>query len=275
LKSSWSVLRQDPKLMVFPVVSMTALILVLATFMVPFFVDHNLARSIADKQGSGRILAYVFSFLFYLASNFVIIFFNVALISCVMRRFRGESSTLGDGLSAAMSRLPQIIGWAFVAATVGMILRAIEERVPAVGKIVVRLVGMAWAAVTYFVTPVLVVEGLGPKDALTRSAELLKRTWGESLVGQVSLGLFSFIAVLPGFVFLIAGVAIGTRSNPPSPAPIILGTVAFFLWVALIAIISSVLRQIFVAGSYVYAAEGRVPSGFEPELVQTAFAAKR
>ena len=47
------------------------------------------------------------------------------------------------------------------------------------------------------------------------------------------------------------------------------------LWFIAIAIISSALQQIFVAGAYVYASEGRLPSGFEPEIIQMAFRAKR
>src|SRR5215813_14272217 len=161
LRSSWSVLRQDPKLLVFPMITMVALTLVLASFALPFLLDHNLARGVTDRAhgGGGRVLAYVLTFLFYLATNFVIIFFNTALIACVMKRFRGEEVSLGDGLAAAMGRLPQIIGWALVAATVGMILKLLEERVPALGRIVVRIVGMAWSIISYFVVPVLAVEG--------------------------------------------------------------------------------------------------------------------
>jgi Family of unknown function (DUF6159) len=273
LRSSWSVLRQDPKLLVFPMITMVALTLVLATFALPFLIDHNLARGITDRVhgGNGRILAYVLTFLFYLATNFVIIFFNTALIACVMMRFRGQQPTLGDGLSAAMSRLPQICGWALVAATVGMILKMLEERVPLLGRIVVRIVGMGWAIVTYFVTPVLAVEGLGPKAAIARSAELLKRTWGESLTGQAALGILGFLFALPGIAIMFIGIAIGSSSHPASIVPIVLGIGLGVLWFIAIAILSSAMHQIFVAGAYVYAAQGQLPAGFEPELVQGAF----
>jgi len=270
LRSSWSVLRQEPKLLLFPMVTMVALTLVLASFALPFLIDHDLARSIADRtHGGGRALAYVLTFLFYLATNFVIIFFNTALIACVMRKLRGEPVTLGDGLAAAMNRLPQIAGWAVLSATVGMILKMLEERVPLLGRIVVRMVGMAWAVVTYFVTPVLAVEGLGPRRALSRSFELLKATWGESLTGQAALGILGFLFSIPGIVILFIGVSVGASHN--SPAIMILGAGLGFLWFVAVAIISSALHQIFVTGAYVYATQGQVPAGFDPELVQSAF----
>ena len=110
LKSSWSVLKEEPKLLLFPCITMVALTLVMATFALPFVIDHDLFRSIADRGGGhGRVLAYVLTFLFYLATNFVIIFFNTALIACVMMRFRGVRPTIGAGLGVAMGRLPQIV----------------------------------------------------------------------------------------------------------------------------------------------------------------------
>ena len=273
VKSSWSVLKEEPKLLLFPCITMVALTLVMATFALPFFIDRDLFQSLADRQhgGNGRVLAYVLTFLYYLATNFVIVFFNTALIACVMMRFRGERPTIGAGLSVAMARLPQIAGWAVVAATVGMLLKVLEERVPLLGRIAVRLVGMAWAVVTYFVTPVLVVEALGPGRALKRSAELIRRTWGESLTGQATLGILGFLFMLPGIFLIFMGMSLGGAHHHASLVPLIIGVGLGILWFIAIAILSSALQQIFVAGAYVYASEGRLPSGFEPEIVQLAF----
>src|SRR5262245_38062182 len=120
IKASGEILKQDPKLVIFPLLSFLALVGIFISLMVPFLVDPSLARTV-EQGGQGRTLGYVFLFLFYLATNFVMVFFNVALVSCVMKRLAGETPTLGGGLAAAMTRLPQIGAWAAVAATVGMI----------------------------------------------------------------------------------------------------------------------------------------------------------
>ena len=53
-------------------------------------------------------------------------------------------------------------------------LRMISERSGNLGRIVTSLVGLAWNLATYLVVPVLVIEGVGPVEAIKRSAGLLK-----------------------------------------------------------------------------------------------------
>jgi hypothetical protein len=105
----------------------------------------------ADKREEGKpfqfsakqILPVAISFAFYLATSFVIVFFNTALVCCALMRFNGGNPTLGDGLNAAMARLPQILGWVLLTATWNH-PQATEERVPLIGKVAVSLIGMAW-----------------------------------------------------------------------------------------------------------------------------------
>src|SRR6185503_3881177 len=105
----------------------------------------------------------------------------------------GRPVSVGDGLRAAASRIPQIIGWAALSATVGVLLKAIEERVPAVSKLIITALGFVWGVVTYFVVPVLALEKLGPVSAVKRSGEIIKKTWGESAVGALGLGALTFL----------------------------------------------------------------------------------
>ena len=109
------------------------------------------------------------SFAFYFSTYFVIIFCNSALISCAMMRFNGQEPSVGDGFRMAMSRLPQIFAWALVSATVGMLLKVIENAHEKVGYYISMLLGAAWSIMTFFVVPVLVVEKTGPFEAVGRS----------------------------------------------------------------------------------------------------------
>src|SRR5262249_31939363 len=154
-------------------------------------------------------------------------------VSCALFRFQGGSATLGDGLRAAGSRLPQIAAWALLAATVGMVLRAIEERVSWIGKWVVSLIGLAWTVVTYFVVPILAVERGGPAAAVRRSAELLRKTWGEDLAGQFSLGLVKLALAVPGILLLMVGVML-LGGGPWAGIPVILLGVLYFAGLAIV-----------------------------------------
>ena len=287
LTQSWSVLRKNKELTLFPVLSGIACLLVLISFALPFLLvpefgkqaiaweDH--AQQAANGGGqepgvqAGRIVAYLLLFLFYVVNYFVIVFFNVALVSCAVIRMSGGEPTFSDGLSAAGSRFPQILGWAVVAATVGMILKLIEDRSDAVGRFVVGLLGVAWTVTTYLVVPILAVEGLGPMPALKRSASLLRRSWGEGLVGNFTMGIIGFLLYLPGFALLVFGFVSLQQSGVMAAILIAAGAIYLFG----VAIIMSTLHQIYLAGVYLYAAQQRVAAGFDEQLLKSAFRRKR
>lgn len=302
MKQSWQVLRLDKELLLFPIFSSIACLLVMASFALPLVVSPTVRNAVLegarmdeqDQQGfdnaepfpgaanhedgkpfqfsAKQILPVAISFAFYLATSFVIVFFNTALVCCALIRFNGGNPTLGDGLNAAMARLPQILGWVLLTATVGIILRQIEERVPLVGKIAVSLIGMAWAVVTFMVVPVLAAEKLGPFAAVKRSASLLRKTWGESLAGQVSLSAVQFVFMLPIILALVIAGFLAGATNTIWPL-VAVGVVAV-PFVILLAITFSTLQQIFLAAVYQYAAQGTVPEGFSQDLIESAFKPK-
>jgi hypothetical protein len=278
VKESWSVLRQDKELMLFPILSSIACILVAASFALPFIFVPELTKAFVDQKNhenganAGRIAGYVIGFLFYFVNYFVIVFFNVALVSCALIRFRGGNPTVGDGLGAAVQRLPQIFAWALVAATVGMLLRMLEERLSWLGKIAIGLVGMVWSMAIYFVVPVLAAERVGPIEAVKRSSKILMKTWGESLVGNISMGVISFLFCLPAFALIFAGIALAVALNSVVVG-IVVGAIGV-IYLIFVSIVTSTLQQIFLAGTYLYASEGVVAPGFREELFREAFRKK-
>jgi hypothetical protein len=271
-KQSWHVLKQDKELLWFPVFSGIAAMLVLATFVLPMFFFPGLLDSLQNltdsesNQNAGRIVASVIAFAFYFVNYLVIIYFNTALAACAVLRFRGGDPSVGIGLQMANKRLPQIFAWAFLAATVGFILNMIEEKMEWVGKIVIGLIGFAWTVATYLVVPTLAVEGLGPIEALKRSGGLIRNVWGEGLAGNFSIGLIGFLLVIPAIALIVLAIAL----NPPTAIAILMIVVAFVYALA-VAVVTSALKQIFIAGLYIYATEKKVPHGFDASLLKSAF----
>ncbi len=138
----------------------------------------------------------------YFVCSFVIIFFNSALIFSALQCFEGKEPSLSVGLAKAASRLPQILGWALVASTVGVALQALKDVLEdklgwLVGGLLGGLGDMAWGFATYFVAPVVVVEGVGPIEAIKRSSALMRRTWGEAVAGEGGLSLIAMLLILP------------------------------------------------------------------------------
>ncbi|MBK6435883.1 MAG: hypothetical protein IPF83_08505 [Rhodanobacteraceae bacterium] len=270
VKASAGVLRQDKELLVFPVISVIATLLVMASFILPLF---GLLDMKALEQGEREpVWLYVWAFLFYLTQYFVIFYFNTALVGAAMIRLRGGDPTVADGLNIAWSKVSTIFGYALIAATVGMILRAIEQRAGVIGRWVAGLLGAGWTVITFMTVPILVSRDIGPLDAVKESALLLKKTWGENLIGQggvgVVFGLLQF-AVIALTVVAVIAVA-GTKSVALIVTVVALGVITMMV----LALIQSALSGIYSAALYRHAM-GEDTVGMDSQMLASAFAAKR
>jgi len=273
-RQSWNVLRTDKHLLLFPALSGICCLLVFASFAGSLFASGYLDRLAAadgaeNADPAQNVIGWVILFAFYFVNYFVIVFFNTALIACAVKRFYGERPTIREGLSLAMSRLPQIAGWALVSATVGLILRVIESRSERVGQFVSAILGMAWSAATFFVVPILVIEKLGPIAAVKRSGEILRNSWGEALAGNGSIGFFCFLAMLPCIGLIIGGgILLGNAMTVIGIALMVLGGIGMLI----VSLISSALSSIIQAAVYMFGSNGDVPQGFESTTLRAAFA---
>jgi hypothetical protein len=273
-RSSWQVLRQNRQLILFPVLSGIACLLVLLSFALPLFLVHPQWLDFLDPKAQQGVQpppwAYLVLFAFYFCNYFVITYFNAALISCAIISFNGGKPTLADGLGAANSRLPQILAWSLVSATVGVLLKLIENIHEKVGEIVSFLLGTAWSILTFFVVPVLVVEKVGPIEAIARSTRILRKTWGEALVSNWGIGLFMFLLALPGIAVLVLAILLMGASVVLGLAVLALAAINLLALMA----VGPALHGICLAALYQYASEGRVPGAFDSHLLQGAFAHK-
>jgi uncharacterized protein DUF6159 len=278
--ASWSVLERYPGLMILPVISASALVaalLLMGGFIIEaggFTQAGELVRRFDHYWDTHSTIAIVAMVAAGWVLTTVSIYFNSALVFCVMRCFAGHRPSIRDGLTAAVARLPQIVGWAFVATVVGTVIAMVQdllkERLGFLGSLVGGLFDIAWAAVTYFVLPVLVVEGSGPVTSVKRSSALLRQTWGEAVVNNVGLAAFGMVAALPAVAMIVVGVALAIATGNGAMAAVLFGTALLYLVV--MSVMLSTLGTILQTGLYVYATTGRAP--FDEALVRDAFQPK-
>ena len=266
-----AMLAADRTLLLFPLLSALAMLVIMASFALPLW---PLLGFVRGHHGFGAVpgLSYVALFLFYWIQFSVVIFFNTALVEVAMQRFDGKAATVSDGLARAWSLLPTILAYAALAATVGTVLRVIAERVGFLGRIAVGLLGFAWTVATALVVPVLAAENVGALDAVKRSAGLIRKTWGEDIIGNAGIGLvFTFImvgAILVGS--LLTGLAFSSGS-------VALGIIAAALAVValvLIVLTQSTLHGIYAAALYRYANHDPATGPLDPALLAGAYRAK-
>lgn len=237
--NSFKVLKENRQLILFPILSAAALILIVASFIGIVFVSSGGDLDYIDHQNVASHYAVLFAY--YVVNYFIMVFFNTALTHCTHLYFSGERPTVAQGLRFALSRVGTILAWAVFAATVGMILRLIQERVGFLGKIVTGLIGVAWAIATFFVVPVIAYENLGPIESFKRSARLMKEKWGESVGATFSFGIVNLLGL---FLLAIPSLLLGCFIHP------LVGIALFCVGFFVITVIMSATRAIFVSAVY-------------------------
>jgi hypothetical protein len=266
VKASASVLRSDKELMLFPILSSLATLLVLATFALPVF-------TLKLFENGFNVVGAVVGFAFYFCQYTVIIFFNSALVGAATIRLEGGDPTFSDGLRIARSRLPAILGYAAIAATVGLILQSLKNRD---NNIIVRLIGSglgaAWTLATFLVVPVLVNREIGPIDALKESIALLKKTWGENAIGNVGIGAaFGLIFVL----VMLLGIVLAIAAWQVAPAAGITVAVVAVIALLVLGVTQAALSGIYSAALYRYAVANETPVAFQGMALEQAFSPRR
>jgi hypothetical protein len=266
-RQSWDVLKGDASLALFPILSTIFATLAMVSIWAPTLItrgvfDHQtVERNDPVVYAAGVASAYV--------STFIALFFNVALAACAARSMRGEDTKVREGLAAAARRIGPILGWTVVSTTFGLLLRAFENRVPLLGKIAAGIAGAAWGIATFFVVPVIALEGTGPLKSLQHSAAIIKARWGEGATGAATIG---FVTV--GFSFAIASVAIVGVVMLLEGGQALLGYAVLAVAVVLMfgtAVVSATLSQIFRVAVYEFALYGQTPGGFDGPQLQAAF----
>jgi uncharacterized protein DUF6159 len=269
LEASWAFLRKHRGLLVFPVLSSMAVLLLLASFVLPMGGMDTLAAQ-AEPTYNQKVLFV----LFYLSQCFVMFFFNAALIGAIMMQLDGETPTVSGGLRIAASKVGPIFVYSLIAATVGLILHLLRERLGFVERLVVGLIGVSWTLATYLVVPVLVFrQQCGPIEAILESAELFKKTWGEGVMGAAGLGVVFAIIFL---VEALCGIALISfaRSVTDGAFLVVLLEIILVGVVALTVLVQVTLSGIYHVALFRYANGFSAVSGFDPDVLGQAFEAR-
>jgi hypothetical protein len=293
-KASVRVITERKPLLVFPVVIFALTALLVGIFLLPVLFQptgHPYAtgehwetvwgRLFSDRSSSPgqhefevRGVGILYFVALYVATMFSATFLNVAFYHEILQALQGGTVSISRGLRFACSRIGSIIMWTLLAASVGLLLKALEQRLEWAGRLVARLLGLAWSVAAVFAIPVLVIEeaSLNPFLVLRRSAESLRRTWGESLIGYVGL---SFGGTIAGLATLAAIASAGVLG-------FLLQSVWLFVslaagWLLLLMVFSYVMGiagHVYRGALYLYASRGLIVEPYNRELLDMAWRSK-
>ena len=257
-RASWSVVTEERQLLVLPILSFVASLVVMAVFALGI-----VGIGIPESEEDVGLGFYLLAFLFYVAMSFVTIFSNAAVIGAATERLEGRDASLSIGLALARRHLGQIFVWAVITATVGMILRAIQERSGILGRIVAGIIGIAWNAITFFVVPVLLYEPVTAPEAIKRSATIFRARWGEQFTGNATIGL----------AMVLVGIAVSLPLIALAAAAPVIGIPLLVLAVGAVAAAGAACSGVFNAALYRYAVTGEAAAPFTHEDLESWLAA--
>ena len=269
-KLSWKVLQLDRELIFFPIMGTIGAILVGAVAAGVFAGTGTFDRLGSPSDAEFNIVDLIIALVAYFGGLFMVIFFNAALVAAARERLEGGDPNVMSGIRAVRGMWLAILGWTIITGTVGIILQALQSMarenshgvMRIVAMILVALLQTAWAYITFFVIPVLVVERVGPISAIRRSGSLLRRSWGEQLTASFSFFLIYLLAILIVaipvvvliFVWPVGAIIVG----------VILGGIALASVAA--------MEGIFKAALYEWVSEGKGSEWFDRQLLANAYA---
>lgn len=262
MKSSLNILLEDKRMLLFPVFSGICTLIVGFTFIMPLLFTQGI-NSIGIFESLSDTMMFFTLFMFYYLNYFVIIFFNSGAILYAIKHIRGEEPTFGEVFNELRGRLGHLLGWTAIAATVGIIINSIENQSDFIGKIVAGIIGLSWTVTSFLVLPVLVIEKKGPIESLKESAGMLKKSWGEQLIGHFSFGLIFAIILIGAGAITIPLFLLGEIF-------IIIGIALLILFGLVLGIFQWILQSIFMATLYLYVREDRLASSFTQTQIDQA-----
>jgi len=263
-KKSWALLNSHRELIRFPLYGALVTIPLAIVFLGP-------GLYLLDQKSYGGAIPILVAGVYLL--SVVATYFAVGLAAAANKIFQGEANvTVGDGLAVARSRFPEICGWAALSTAIGLLMGLLENQGGALGSIAARLVGMAWALVTFMAVPVLAIEGTGPLGTLKRSASIFKDKWGQQITGNIAIGgAIGLFAILPAALLIVAGIVLWSSSGPAAVALILVGAV--IMCVAML--VQKALSGVFGVALYRYAVDGQAVGGFTQDELESAVKLKK
>ncbi len=264
LSISWRVLKSDKELIVFPLLSGAALFVVFAYTAAAFWAGGTFDRIGPDY--SFYLADWIFLGLAYFVASFVIVYFNSALVAAAYQRLEGWNPDLHTGINAANDRLGAILGWSAIAATIALVLDELSDSGSLIGKLFGFVLKLVWGYATFFVVPVLIIEGTSPMDALSRSTDLFRQQWGKAMVANFGFGI--------GYVFVVLVALAPAALLYFGLGSLVLAIVTGALLLTFGIAVVKALETIFLVALYDYAATGRIGSDFGDQIIQGAYVAK-
>ena len=236
---SWGLLKENKYFLWFPIIGFLLALIPLA-----LFGGGAIVLAVEDIN----VWAIVVGFIALILINFAFTISGAALVAAVDEELSGRDSTLGYGFRKAFGRLGPLLIWSVIRAVVSALLGLMRGNnnggAAIAGNLLAAIGAAAWSIVTFFVTPYIMLKGLGAVPALKASVHMVKEKWGTQVTGGVRIGLRLLILILPAIALIIGGIFLLNGSGASVSLGLVLLAVGFVL-IIISALLSAAVQSIF------------------------------
>jgi hypothetical protein len=294
-KRSVLVLRDHPKLLVFPIVTglltlgiaLFFLAPVVLVLLAPHWIHGGKIQAIADsigflKGGNGTNLnlqvqpvGSAILAVMYLLNMFLATMGSVAFNSEILEALSGRPVSIRHGLAVACSRWKAVLLWSLLAGVVGLIIRWVEERLALIGRLVAGIIGLAWSVASIFAIPILIREPSlsNPFKIVSKSAATIKRTWGEMLAGYLGMQGSNLLFLYASILFWMATALVAFLLS--NGWLLLIAGVPWLLCLIAYSYLASVASRVYLCALYLYASEGVVPGYYDASMMGMGWRLKK
>lgn len=273
IKAGWALGKQvrklvfsDHDLVLYPILSAVVIFAEMFAIFASLFIFSGFNPNVSS-------VAYIVAlFLFYLVSTFTSTYILVALLLAFRAYASGHKISMGEAFSQTAQYAKLILEWAIFFSIILLIVRLIEQRLGAIGRIIFGLAaGIAIGIATIFVVPVIIDNKVGPIKAMKQSAEFFVRNFGKTFGGFIYSDLYNLMFIGSGILLIVLGALVAGASGILGVAVIIFG----FILMVFGMIMNFLTLNVFKLILYEYMNGKPLPNGISEELVKNAVKKKQ
>jgi len=275
-KLSFSVIKADPELLVYVLLMGLMSVMTLSAMNAPFILEMEWAVLLeTDATTNENVVAGLTSagmawyFAFYMLLSIIVVFWNSAIVANSHMRLSGGEPTFIYGVKKAFSRIHLIVIWGAISGTVGLLLKLIrntnarEVKNPGLQIVLMLITWMfevAWWIMTFFMIPLMVIEGKSIRDSMADGKEMMTKTFGTNIASGLGIQFIGFCFMI---LAVIMGVLVGTGIG------IMPGIVVGGLGVALTLMWVTAAETVSISALYVFAKTGEMPQIYKNKGIDT------
>ena len=274
---AFNALKKDTRVLLVPLIAM----LVNIVFFVGFIISWILLIPAMNIYNATNTVDFVLGAVLYLAFACTQVFSQAILMSAANDIFEGKPADLSAAVRKAFSRFGSLFLFAVLEATVGLILRAIAERLQGIGGALLRFIGgLAWSIASYFAIPGILFDGLSPFKSIGESGRLIKAKWGTAMRVNVAAGALLALAIFASFGSIMGGLFVFANANSGVENTIVwpMGStllVAFGILLLFVAIFVQGAVLAFLKVALFRFAKDQSSAGFEQNTLASGFKVKK